>query len=351
MKHLNLSCYTLSVCLGVLLLAGCGEGQPAAPQLPVPTAPIGSTSRPATAGADLYIANAGNSVTVYRANAHGNVTPIRTISGSTTGLNWPYGIALDTNKNIYVTNFDGNSVTVYTAGANGNVAPIRTISGSNTRLHFPEGMALDAIGNMYVVIPGIANGAVTVYAASANGNVAPIRTISGTRTDLIEPSSVALDASGEVYVANDTCFRGGHCVPDQVTVYAAGANGDVAPIRTITGPNTKLSDPSGIALDSNGNIYVTNFHQPSVTVYAAGANGNVAPIRTISGPNTRLKSPDGIALNAGGSVYAMNFPENGKPRDNRVTVYAEGASGNVRPIHIIHGLKTGLNGPFGGAVR
>ena len=45
-------------------------------------------------------------------------------------------------------------------------------------------------------------------------------------------------------------------------------------------------------------IYVTNARTPSVTVYAADANGNVPPIRTISGSRTHLNGPAGIALDA-----------------------------------------------------
>jgi hypothetical protein len=41
-----------------------------------------------------------------------------------------------------VTNRDNNSVTVYAANANGNVAPLHTLVGTNTLLHLPAGMAL-----------------------------------------------------------------------------------------------------------------------------------------------------------------------------------------------------------------
>ena len=43
-----------------------------------------------------------------------------------------------------------------------------------------------------------------------------------------------------------------------VTVYAALANGNVAPIRTIAGRSTQLSYPTGIAVDGSGHIYVAN---------------------------------------------------------------------------------------------
>lgn len=75
---------------------------------------------------------------------------------------------------------------------------------------------------------------------------------------------------------------------------------NVAPIRTIEGHKTQMHDPRGIALDASGNIYVTNQccsrKQTSATIYAAGARGNAAPINIISGPNTGLNGPVGIAI-------------------------------------------------------
>ncbi len=296
--------------------------------------------------------NGGNSVTVYPAGARGHAAPIRTISGSNTELNFPQSMALDADKNIYTTNGLNPSedwlVAVFAAGANGNVAPIRSISGSNTGLHDPTGIALAADGTTYVVNALLGHWSVTVYAPGATGNVAPVRTIGGSNTGLGWPFSVALDSNAEPYVVNRYICDRGHCVgADQVTVFAAGANGNVSPIRTIGGPNTLLKDPVGIALDAGNNVYVTNGNN-RVTVYAAGANGNVARIQAISGSNTRLRQPFGIAVNAEGQIYVMNAPNDQR---GSVNVYAAGATGNVSPIRTIHGSKTGLAGPLGGAVR
>ncbi len=80
--------------------------------------------------------------------------------------------------------------------------------------------------------------------------MAPIDTIGGSLTGLSGIAQIALDASQQLYVANGTT--------NSVTVYAAGASGNVAPIHTIAGPLTQLSVPSGIALDAAGDIYVSN---------------------------------------------------------------------------------------------
>jgi hypothetical protein len=82
-------------------------------------------------------------------------------------------------------------------------------------------------------------------------------------------------------------------------------------MATISGPLTQLNLPSGIAVDSSGNIYVANDGSSggsidTITIYPPGSNGNVAPAMlingtvtsgaVISGSLTALSQPTGIAL-------------------------------------------------------
>ena len=98
--------------------------------------------------------------------------------------------------------------------------------------------------------------------------------------------AVAVDSHSNIYVSNEGTSAG-----YEVLVFGAGANGNVAPIRNITGSKTGLVSPYALALDGSSNLYVTNVATvsnmgPTITVYAAGANGNVSPIQTITAPNT-----------------------------------------------------------------
>jgi hypothetical protein len=74
----------------------------------------------------------------------------------------------------------------------------------------------------------------------------------------------------------------------------------VAPIDTITGPNTGLDQPQGIALDGASRIYVVNSavtsHQYRITVYSPGSSGDVVPAATIAGSNTGLTAPSTLAF-------------------------------------------------------
>src|SRR5207247_143786 len=173
-------------------------------------------------GQALYVVNSGaNSVAAYAPGASGDAAPTAVIhGGSHTGLNGPPGSALDAAGNIYGANYYGSSITVYAPGASGNATPTTTIAGSNTGLSWPWGIARDAAGNLYVVNSWSSSGStsITVYAAGASGNATPSATITGNNTGLSGPHGIALDAAGRLYVAN-----GGS---NTITVYAPGTTGN-----------------------------------------------------------------------------------------------------------------------------
>ena len=84
----------------------------------------------------------------------------------------------------------------------------------------------------------------------------PLRTITGPSTQLQSPSALSLDREGNLYVIDSYGVDSGCTDPTQgcwtVNVYAAGAAGDVAPIRSIRGPATKLFYVYGSAVDGSG---------------------------------------------------------------------------------------------------
>jgi hypothetical protein len=231
-------------------------------------------------------------------------------------------------------------ITSYASNATGDVAPIGRIAGKRTKLQ--EGFDAYygiAVGPDHKIYAYNCSGpsctpTIEIYAAGANGNVSPIATISGTYTGLLPMDGyVTVDGNGTIYAAS--CDYEEHGV---VTVYAPGSTGNAVPIQVISGSYTGLGQPLGIAVDSADNIYVTNGHS-SITVYAAGSTGNVAPIQQISGSNTRLSGvrPYGMALDSAGNMYVSN--------SHAVLVFAAGATGNVAPTRSIFGKKSKLTGP------
>jgi len=268
-------------------------------------------------------------VTAYSAASNGDVSPLAPVP---TGLSAPQFVAIDARGNIYATNACTNTITIYAAGSKGDAAPTAIVGGPNTGLNTPYGIALDSSGNIYVADAGAAS--VTVYPPLASlpsqpnyPNVTPSATISGSNTGLSYPQGIAVDStSGNIYVSDETAAS--------VFVYSAGSNGNVAPTATISGSNTDLDTPEGIALDSSGNIYMADALAASVFVHPplGSSSGplNEAPTATISGSNTGLRYPQGIALDSSRDIYVADNSA------NSVLVYPAGSNGNVAPSSAHH---------------
>ena len=327
----------VAIATAIFLLAGCvgGSSSPATP-------PASQQSQTQTVKHDrascppcLYVANSGGpSITVYPVGAKGDVAPVQYLNGSLTRLSAPSDIAVDSGNNMYVANQGNSSVHIYAAGATGNVRPAAVIKGSKTGLHAPDGVAVDPVnGDIYVanLLHAVFNGTITAYAAGSNGNVAPVATITGTKTGLASPGAIAVDPSGNIYVPN--------AYEDSVTVYAAGSSGNVAPMQTIAGGY--LNGPIAVSLDSSLNIWVANYAANIITAYAAGGTNGNDPIQVIS---ESVDDPQGVALDANGDVYAANT------LNNTITIYSVSQSG-VNLVGTIKGKKTDLKSPRGIAIR
>jgi hypothetical protein len=169
---------------------------------------------------------------------------------------------------------------------------VQTLLGPRT-LDSPGGIALDTAGDLFVadtghcrvlvlpdhsgVIDGlrVRAGHVAVLAGGRCGGGG-----TGATNSMGHPTDVAVDASGDVYVAEATAQRvqeirrgeggdgsRGGAAPVLVTVAGtgtAGFNGD-----GLTGTASELDEPSGVAVDSNGDVFVADTANCRVRVLAA----------------------------------------------------------------------------------
>ncbi len=286
------------------------------------------------AGAEIYVTNfSNNSVTVYSRTATGDVAPLRTLNGPTTGLGGPFGVSLDTvNNELFVANAALATVTVYDPAAMGNTAPLRTLGGPATGMgNNNDGVVVDALHDELIVgnLDLNAN-SVEAFARTAGGNTAPLRLLNAGTAGL------ALDTVNDELILATTSAG--------VRVFARTASGAAAPVRTLSGPLTGLGQSAwGVAVDvTHDELFVTDRTSNSIRVFARTANGNVAPLRTIAGAATGLNVPTGIALD-------LVFDEVIVTNDSgaSVTVYGRSANGNVAPLRTIIGASTGLSRPLG----
>src|SRR5580658_3623763 len=149
-----------------------------------------------------------------KSNANGTDVPFLCEISNIAVIGLNQGLALDANDHLWVSSYTFRgveSLLVFSAHANGDVSPIQTISGSNTLLSGQstgnyQGIAVDAPGNIWVPNMNGAGGYITEYANDANGNVAPIGTIgrgdNGQSEELKQPTAVAFDREGNLWVTN-----------------------------------------------------------------------------------------------------------------------------------------------------
>lgn len=208
-------------------------------------------------------------------------------------------------------------------------APTRVFATGAAGVSTPWGLATGPDGSVYV--SSWSQNAVRVFAAGATGAAAAVRTITGAATGLNIPDGIAVDKGGYLYVANAGA--------KSVTVYAPGADGDVAPVRTIKGALTGFQYPDAVQVGADGSIYVVDLFAASVSRFSPTADGNVAPRAKLAGPSSLITSPWSMALGADGSVYVGNA--------HSVLVFSSLVDGDHAPVREIGGLASDLAGVGG----
>jgi DNA-binding beta-propeller fold protein YncE len=272
------------------------------------------------------------SITVFSADANGNVEPVRQIVGPKAQLNWPTGISVDPERGeVYVSNAAGDSINVFSTTANGDVAPIRQIKGPKSMLRNPNGVSVDTV-NGEVWVANFGNHTATAYKATANGNVEPVRVIrsaplNAPTTLISNPYMIAMDTRrDEVIVPN--------CVAQpRISMFAASADKNAAPSRIIEGQKTLLNRTvHAVAYDEvHDEIVVQSNMGQAVVTYRGGTNGDEAPIRIIQGPKTLLRDPQSLFIDpVHNEIFVLNMGT-----DDTLLVYDRMANGDVAPKRVL----------------
>ncbi len=237
--------------------------------------------------------------------------------------------AAPTERHIYVANAGSDTITIYDKMARGNVAPVRTIGGPNTGITCLQQTAVDAQGYVYVAVfsslpkqYGGCNdnggGEILVFAPGANGDVAPVRTIAGPATQIGNAGAVAVAEDGTLYVGSSEIASGG--ANSTILAFAPGAAGNVAPIRVSAPMSAAAID--GITLDPI--LGLVTSAQPGTTSFVAAQIGYYARDLASGGPAISFDDPGPLAsdpatrsyVGVGNSVFGQ-----------RIDRYADGSKG------------------------
>ena len=298
---------------------------------------------------------ANGEVDVYPPDSNGDVAPVASL---TQGLSGPFVVVFDPSGDLWAANVNTSTLVEFTRAQLGTPDPVPavTISSATGALDNPYGMAFDRRGNLWVV--GNSSGQVYEYAKwqlARSGSPTPVTTITnfpGT------PLGDAFDPRGNLWVTiqvSPTCLQG--CVvefsrvelamPDPmptVTISSTGGanmaftpsgdmwlvtggglpdcyrtpcnnelveftkaqlstSGSPTPAVTISstavGAAGSLWGPYGVAVDPDGDVWVSNFNKPTTVEFGRdqlSESGPPAPLRTIAGPNTGMNWPSFVVL-------------------------------------------------------
>jgi DNA-binding beta-propeller fold protein YncE len=117
------------------------------------------------------------SIRIFAANAKDDAKPLRVIQGPKTGLDWPMGVAYDSQHDtIVVANNGDSSVLIFGRNSNGDVAPLRVIRAARTGISHPMGVAVDPQGGE-IWVSNWGDHSALAFDSAARGNVAPKRII------------------------------------------------------------------------------------------------------------------------------------------------------------------------------
>ncbi|AHM61628.1 NHL repeat containing protein [Flammeovirgaceae bacterium 311] len=271
--------------------------------------------------------------------------------GTGTGAQFydPWDVAIDANGIMYITDYLSHRIRkvtpegVVTTFA-GSTAGYADGTGTAAQFNGPTAITTDAAGNVYVtedinhrirkITP---EGEVTTVAGSgALGFADGVATAARFRT----PSGIAVDANGNIYVGDRDNNRIRKISPEGVVSTLAGS-GEYS-FADGTGATAKFRSPSGLSIDADGNLIVSDTDNHSIrkitpagvvtTIAGTGAAGSADGVGTAASFNY----PWNTAIAADGSIYVADYFNNKirkiAPDGTVTTVAGSGEAGNADGI-------------------
>ena len=256
-------------------------------------------------------------------------------------LNVAAGVAFDSFGNLYVADMFNHRVVEYDAPLTSDTTIDRVFGGVDPyyylnawSLNHPARVALDSQGNLYISDYG--NHRVLEYDSPLTTDTIADRVFGQpdftsnvennagiSASSLYRPQGLIVDSQGNLYVADSN---------NRVLVYNSPLTSDRLADRVLGQPNfvsgqannggvsaSSLYTPSALALDGGGNLYVCDYNNHRVLRYDTPMISDAISDQVFGQPNfsssasnnggisaTSLYHPFGVALDLQGSVYIVD---------------------------------------------
>jgi sugar lactone lactonase YvrE len=283
--------------------------------------PQGITIDPA---GSLYVADTIN--TIRKISTAAVVTTLAGVAAQTGSIdgaggiarfNSLHGITTDSAGNAYVADGANQTIRKITRGAVvstfAGVAASGGFPGSNSVFNLPNGVASDSAGNLYVAdtnnaaIRKITPAGVVSTLAGANNGTSGSADGTGAAAQFKNPTAIAADSTGTVYVADTGNLTIRKITAAGVVTTLAGTAGSAG---SADGNISQFGSPSGLAIDTAGNVYVADAGNQTIrritpagiVSTVAGATGQTGSADG-AGSVARFNNPSGLAIDSSGNIY------------------------------------------------
>jgi uncharacterized protein (TIGR03437 family) len=338
--------------LGSAALTGTGGTAQAALAVNGSLLSVGSNSITATYGGDANYKGSSSAaviVTVTQSTSNTSSYTISTVAGSggtgaagggfggdgepatSAQLSLPEAVVVDSAGNLYIADtFNVRIRKVTTAGTISTVAGTGTLgfNGDNipattAELRLPDGVAVDSFGNVFiadetnnrirkVTLAGTISTVAGTGTAGFNGDG------QATSSELFQPAGIAVDSGGNLFIADNGNNRIRKLTPAGAISTVAGDGTPGYKGDGLLATSAELNQPSGVAVDSNNNLYIADLANNVVRkVTSAGIISTVAGTGSFgsggdNGPATsaQLFMPWGVAVDGAGNLFIADWGNN-----------------------------------------